>query len=161
MKFFKYKNKTYPDYIRRGNAVENIETFAKKFCKGKGLDIGGTEKWKLPGSIAINEIFTDGLDAHNLPEGQFDYIFSSHCLEHIENYSSTLKYWKSKIKKGGVLFLYLPHPDMEYWLPQNCEKHIHKFEPATIEKLLTDLGFRNVIVTGRDLYWSFCAVGVK
>jgi hypothetical protein len=155
---FEYKGKVYPSYLKSGNACSFVVPFALKFCKGKGLDVGGYLDWTLPGSIPINIANEDEFDAMNLPSGEFDFIFSSHTLEHLPNYVEALVYWKSKLKKDGSLFLYLPHPDMEYWLPQFNKKHLHQFSPDLIEKLLHDIGFRQVLVSGRDLYWSFSAV---
>jgi len=89
----------------------------------------------------------------------YDYIFSSHCLEHLADPISALEYWKTKIRKGGVLFLYLPHPEMEYWLPQNNRKHLHSWYPEDMVKIINDLGFTDVIYSERDLEWSFAVVG--
>ncbi len=153
---FRYKGKLYPDHIRRGNAAQFIIPTAQKFCKGDGLDIGANQ-WPLPGAIPVDAIY--GGDAMELPPGKFDYIFSSHCLEHLVNPVAALEHWRTRLVKGGVLFLYLPHPDMEYWLPQNNRKHLHSWRPEEIDKLLTDLSFADVMVSGRDLAWSFAAVG--
>lgn len=153
---YEYKGKKYPEYIRRGNAQQFVQKFALEFCRGVGLDVGGG-KWPLPGAISVDLI--NGQDALCLPQGVYDYVFSSHCLEHLPNTVAALEHWKSRIAPGGVLFLYLPHPDMEYWNPQNCRKHLHLFYPEHIEKTLLDLGFVDVLVTGCDLYWSFAAVG--
>jgi len=68
----------------------------------------------LPGAIPIN-IADDILDydAYKLPDyKELDYIFSSHCLEHLHDPVKALEYWKEHIRKDGTLFLYLPHPDM-------------------------------------------------
>ena len=159
---YSYKGQTYPSYIKTGNAVNHIEILAKQFCKGKGLDIGGFLEWTLPGAIPIN--IKDNLlefDAMNLPGEKVDYIFSSHCLEHLENPIDALEYWKSKLKDHGVVFLYLPHPEMEYWLPQNNKKHLHSWYPYDMQKIFTDLGFNDVLFSERDLYWSFSVVGFK
>ena len=84
---YSYKGDNYPEYIRNGNAVEHIEVIAKQFCKGKGLDIGGFYGWTLPGAIPIN--IADNIldyDAYKLPDyKELDYIFSSHCLEHLSD----------------------------------------------------------------------------
>lgn len=111
----------------------------------------------MPGAVSID--LTSGQDAMNLPIGAFDYVFSSHCLEHLVNPVAAIEHWQSRIRPGGVLFLYLPHPDMEYWLPQNNRKHLHSWLPSQIEKLLIDLGFVDVLVSERDLAWSFASVG--
>ena len=42
---FTYKNKIYPNYIKHGNACQFCIPFAKQFCKGNGLDIGGFDDW--------------------------------------------------------------------------------------------------------------------
>ena len=159
-KVFYYKGSLYPKYLKSGNANSFIEPFAKYFCKGKGLDIGGFFKCTFPGAKSINILNDDGFDAYHLPREKYDYIFSSHTLEHLCDCVRALKYWKEHLKEGGVLFLYLPHPDMKYWLPQNNRKHLHLFYPEDIHKLLEDLGFKHVLHSERDLYWSFIVVGI-
>jgi SAM-dependent methyltransferase len=153
---FTYRGELYPDYLKRGNAMQFIAPTALQFCKGRGLDVGAG-KWPLPGAEPIE--YTNGENAYGLPVGEWDYVFSSHCLEHLHNPVAALEHWKTRIKPGGVLFLYLPHPDMEYWRPQNCRKHLHLFYPKDIAEMLQDLGFVGVIHGERDLAWSFAVVG--
>ena len=57
------------------------------------------------------------------------------------------------------MLLYLPHPDMEYWRPQNCRKHLHSWAPQEMATILNDLGFTDVMHSERDLAWSFAVVG--
>jgi SAM-dependent methyltransferase len=156
---FKYKGQLYPDYIRNGNACSHVLPFAQQFCHGDGLDIGGTKDWSLPGAKIINIDQANGYDALNLPDEKYDFVFSSHTLEHVEKYVQALEHWKTRLKPGGVLFMYLPHPDMEYWRPQNNRKHAHLFHPEDMTKTMADLGFENILCSGRDLYWSFAIVG--
>lgn len=158
---FSYKDQLYPKYLKKGNASGYVLPFAKKFCIGKGLDIGGFFNWTLPGAIPINILIKDRWDAYNLPDEKYDYIFSSHTLEHLPDYVKALEYWKGHLKEQGILFLYLPHPDMEYWLPQNNRKHLHSFCPKSIVNLLKDLGFSQILCSERDLYWSFSVVGIS
>lgn len=103
----------------------------------------------------------NGYDATNFPDfcDDLDYVFSSHCLEHIPDYVEALQYWKSKLKVGGVLFLYLPSSTQRYWLPQHNRKHYHAFTPELIKECLTDLGFTNVFASGIDLNQSFTVIG--
>lgn len=155
---FEYKGKKYPEYLKHGNAAQFILPTAKYFCEGKGLDVGASI-WGYPGATPIDLKY--GRDALNLPGNDWDFIFSSHCLEHITDPVLALEHWRSKLRPGGVLFLYLPHPDMEYWRPQNCRKHLHIFYPKDTAKMLTDLGFKDVIYGKRDLAWGFACVGFR
>ncbi len=160
---YEYKGQIYPDYLKRGNAVQFIIPTAQQFCKGLGLDIGGTNEWKFPEAKIINPIYHLNTDAFNLPEKVpgWDYIFSSHCLEHLDDYVKALEHWRYRLKENGQIFLYLPHPDMQYWQPQNCHKHLHMFTPEHIAQVLRDIGFGYVLASERDLNWSFAVTGTK
>lgn len=153
---FEYRGGLYPEYLKHGNACQFIVPTAQQFCKGHGLDIGGG-RWPLPGAEIVDARL--GGDAMCLTPRVWDYIFSSHCLEHLLDPIAALEHWKSRIRPGGVLFLYLPHPDMVYWRPQHCRKHRHSWQPTQMAEILSDLGFINVIHGERDLAWSFAVVG--
>ncbi len=161
MNTFEYMGRRYPFYLKEGNACSFCLPFASQFCHGSGLDVGGYNSWVFPGATAVNTTLQNGFDAMHLPEGEYDYIFSSHTLEHVPDYVGALEHWKERLKTGGVLFLYLPHPDMEYWRPENNRKHLHLFYPDDLAKVLTKLGYRQVLASERDLYWSFCVVAFK
>jgi SAM-dependent methyltransferase len=158
MELFEYRGDLYPDYLRRGNAARFIAPTAQQFCQGRGLDVGAGP-WPFGDAQPVE--LRDGGDAMDLPAGQFDYVFSSHCLEHLANPVAAIEHWKTRIRPGGVLFLYLPHPSQKYWRPVNCRKHLHIFHPADTADMLRDLGFENVIHGERDLAWSFAAVGYQ
>jgi SAM-dependent methyltransferase len=162
MKTIEFNDKKYPAIQAEGNAAQYAIPFAQKFCRGVGYDIGCNRlEWAFPGAQAIDLNFDDEWDAYNLPEGEVDYIFSSHCLEHLPNWVDALDYWTSKIKTGGTLFLYLPHYSQEYWRPWNNRKHIHTFVPETIVDYMKDRGYINVFHSQRDLLNSFMVVGEK
>jgi SAM-dependent methyltransferase len=162
-RFFTYKEKTYPDFIRNWRAGRFVFEFATEFCQGEGLDIGGDAErlCVYPGARAINIDIDDEYDAMHLPDGEYDYIFSSMTLEHLDKPVDALKLWYDVLKPGGTLFLYLPHPDMRYWRPGNCARHKFIWYPEIISEIVADIGFENVIHSLRDLYWGYCVVGVK
>jgi SAM-dependent methyltransferase len=152
----------YPKYQTQGFAAKFIFPFAKEVCFGKGYDIGcNREEWKLPNAIGIDPLISGNLNATNLPTGEVDYIFSSHCLEHLDRWVDVLDYWYLHLKTGGTLFLYLPDKSQEYWLPWNNRKHVQFFTPDIIRKYLTDKGYKNVFVSGVDLNNSFAAMAEK
>lgn len=153
---FEYRDRIYPSYLKNGNACQFIAPVAYHFCRGTGLDVG-SGRWPLYRAIPVD--LQNGGDAMNLPEGEFDFVFSSHCLEHLADPISALLHWKTRITPGGVLFLYLPHPDMTYWLPQHNRKHLHSWQPKDMAQIVRDLGFVNVIHGERDMAWGFAVVG--
>lgn len=157
---YRYKGKLYPEYLKEWRAVANITPAAAHFCKGQGLDIGAGAT-PYPGAIPIDILDDSPWGAMTLPEGPFDYVFSSHCLEHLDDPIGALELWIARLHPGGVLFLYLPHPDMEYWLPQNNRKHRHAWRPDDVVKILGDLGLCDITNSERDAYWSFYVAGIK
>ncbi len=185
----KYENSVYPKFQAEGNAAQFAIPFAKQVCKGVGFDIGfNRPEWKLPGAIGIDITDNGGMwHALNLPHifrrdyvgdiipilsyqaatdffyvEQVDYIFSSHCLEHIPNWIEVLEYWISKLEVGGTHFLYLPDYSQKYWRPWNNRKHLHVFTPDIIRDFLEQTGkLTNIFVSGIDLNNSFIAIAEK
>jgi len=163
MDLITFNDKQYPKHQAIGNAAQFAIPYAKYYCKGIGYDIGcGKREWSFPGSVAIDTGFYDDLNALNLPlEEQVDYIFSSHCLEHIHNWVEALNYWYDNLKDKGILFLYLPCYDQEYWRPWNNTKHVCIFTPKIIRDWMEYKNFKNILYSGKDLNDSFMIVGEK
>ena len=162
MQTIEYKGDLYPEFQAQGNASQFAIPYAKHFCKGVGYDIGCCkQEWAFPGATPIDLSFDDQYDANNLPAFQVDYIFSSHCLEHVDDWVETLQYWTEKVKSGGVLFLYLPHYDQIYWRPWNNRKHRHAFVPQIIVDFMKENGYTKIFSSQRDLNHSFIVVGEK
>ena len=101
-----------------------------------------------PGKIHCSGFFT---------VEKVDYVFSSHCLEHITDWMKTLDFWISHIKSGGVLFLYLPDWTQDYWSYGN-HKHVNIFAPELIRNFMFDRGLKNIFVSSVDLNNSFCSI---
>lgn len=158
----KFNNIEYPIFQSQGMASNFAIPYATKVCKGIGYDIGCMKKeWSLPGSIPIDINFDDEWDAFNLPQKNVDYIFSSHCLEHILNWVDAMDYWYDTLKEGGVLFLYLPDYTQEYWRPWNNRKHKNIFTPDIIEDYLNHKKYKKIFKSGVDLNNSFMIMSEK
>lgn len=162
--YWEYKNKHYPDRLSKRNTMGLIKEKAAEYCKGKGLDIGAGN-FPLDGAIPIRDNAEQNAYKLDHDDNSLDYIFSSHCLEHLVKPFDALKLWITKIKKGGKLFLYLPHIDMELWRPggpwvgaqhkwsPTHEVIINYFEKSGIRVLKFD--------DKKDEFWSWHIVGVK
>jgi predicted SAM-dependent methyltransferase len=158
----KYNEKDYPLFQAQGRASQFAIPYALHVCKGIGYDIGCMNKeWSFPGSIPIDLDFDDPYHATNLPEVNVDYIFSSHCLEHIDNWVDVMEYWYGVLKTTGTLFLYLPDYSQEYWRPWNNKKHKNMFSPIIMKDCMEHLGYSKIFTTGVDLNNAFMIMGEK
>ncbi|MEW6558181.1 MAG: methyltransferase domain-containing protein [Elusimicrobiota bacterium] len=163
--FYKYHGKLYPDYLNNGNAVSFIKEKALTYCIGKGIDIGA-DRWPLPGAVSIqNEVHQNANKLDRFENDSLDYVFSSHCLEHVDDWKGALVLWISKLKVGGILFLYLPHKSNKLWRPGGPWVGMgHKWSPTyqRIIKFISSKGMEIVEYNnGRDMYWSFHVVARK
>lgn len=165
IKTFMYRGVKYPEFIRQGDMAKYISPVAKQVCHGEGIDVGAhTEKWKFQDAeICDLTQPTPWNDAMNLPveNGSQDYVFSSHCLEHIPDWLGALKEWTRVLGEGCTLFLYLPDWECEYWRVSNNPKHLHNFTPKEIKYVLENMGYIDVFASGVDLAYSFAVYGRK
>lgn len=173
MEVIEYNGREYPRLQAEGFASQYAFQFAEKFCQGYGLDIGYCKpEWKLPGAVGVDEgrkcdnqmeYIKPLVNATNFENTDLDYIFSSHCLEHLNDWVGVLNYWSTKIRSGGTMFLYLPNADyQEYWRPFSNRKHMSWLTPNMLEEYFMFRGWKNIFVTqGYDLNGSFYAVAEK
>jgi SAM-dependent methyltransferase len=88
------------------------EGFYEKYCAGKGLDVGHGGDKIVPDSDGWD--FEDG-DAQYLkgvPDEKYDFVYSSHTLEHMVDAGVALSNWWRVVKNGGYLLVYIPHRDL-------------------------------------------------
>ncbi len=159
-----YNGKSYPSFQAKGNASQFAIPFAKHVCSGIGVDVGcGKAEWAFPGARLIDPAIDSLYSASNFPEDytELDYIFSSHCLEHLPDWVGILDYWVSRLRVGGVLFLYLPDYSQEYWRPWNNRKHCSVLSPTVLHDYLLHKKFSNIFSSGTDLNNSFMIMGSK
>jgi hypothetical protein len=128
-----------------------------KYCQGQGLDLGcGGVKIK-PDVIGIDlghpaaDSADDARILKNYGKNQFDFIYSSHLLEEIDDTEKVLVRWLEIIKPGGYLVLY--QVDKDYYYPigdPNCNRsHLHHFYWEELWKILEKIGGTKLIHHGR------------
>jgi ubiquinone/menaquinone biosynthesis C-methylase UbiE len=83
----------------------------KNYLRGKGIDIGcGDDCLRVEEGTVRPWDVADG-DAQlmaGIPDGEFDFVYSSHCLEHMRDVPETLKNWIRILKPGGFLYFVVP-----------------------------------------------------
>lgn len=142
-----------------------FEAVALGFTKGRVLDIGcaygyflkpfseaGFETYGVDiSSYAINKarrLFPEAnfkkcdINQEKLPfqSKHFDIVLQIHLLEHLENYYHALLESSRVLKKGGLLFIYVPTERRWY----EDETHINVFTTKSLATILKRIGFEVV-----------------
>ena len=52
----------------------------------------------------------DATDLHSIPTGSYDFLLSSHTLEHVANPLKVLAEWRRVLTEDGAILITLPHP---------------------------------------------------
>jgi SAM-dependent methyltransferase len=133
--FYK-KSKLYSGYLKRGNMSQGIKSLAEKYCLGEGVDVGASN-WPISGARVIENKKEENAYIIKEQDNSLDFVFSSHCLEHLDEWQDALREWHRVLKHEGVLVLYLPHPSCEMWLPEVNKYHKWSPEPMIIEEFLS------------------------
>jgi SAM-dependent methyltransferase len=74
-------------------------------------------------------IFCEGSDLSSVKDDSYDFVLSSHNLEHFANPIKALKEWQRILKPAGRLIIVLPH------FTQTFD---HRRQPTTVEHMLRD-----------------------
>ena len=157
---WEYEGRVYPDMLTVGGASLMTQREALRHCIGHGVDIGAG-LWPLPGATPVDVWRGPGAGRRieDVPAASLDYVFSSHCLEHIADWAAALSTWVSLVRPGGVIFLYLPHPDCGLWRPGSPmvgDEHRWQPEPSVIKRALAERGCDVVAADdGPDAMMSF------
>jgi len=104
----------------KGHESRKCRDGVVSYLRGVGLDIGCGDEKVVQTAIGI-DIGGRGADIRAdlsrpdalalFSDAVFDYVFSSHTLEDIENTAGALADWWRVVKPGGHLILYCPDPD--------------------------------------------------
>lgn len=95
--------------------------FATRYFVGQGLDIGGgkdslalfQEFFPLATTIGCyDQEHGDAQLLSNIDDNAFDFLYSSHCLEHLRDPREALANWLRVVKSGGHLVVQVPDEDL-------------------------------------------------
>lgn len=84
----------------------------RRVVRGRVLDIGAGGDPVTPDAIAFDVESGDANHITAFEPASFDLVYSSHCLEHLEDPRRTILNWWSLVRPGGHLFVIVPDEDL-------------------------------------------------
>ena len=133
----------------RGQETSKTRYRLQPYLHGKGADLGcGFDKIS-PQALGVDKIAVPGVDfvcnvtSLNFFEDEFfDFVYSSHTLEDIEDTRAALIEWWRILKPQGFLILYLPDKNLypNIGQPGANIAHKHDFIPSDIIHILQTIG---------------------
>ena len=95
--------------------------FVTRWLVGDGIDIGAgidsighyQRLFPLMGTVRAWDAYDgDAMIMDGVPDASYDFVHSSHCLEHLHNPTIALKNWVRICKPNGYLVLMVPDEDL-------------------------------------------------
>lgn len=130
-KYLKGKRPYTPGETTKAFPRRRREGFFDKYCIGIGLDVGFGGDPIIKGVEGFDWEHGDAQYLKELPDNSFDFVYSSHTLEHITDPAEAVYNWFRVLKRNGYLILYIPHRDLyekKKTLPSRFnENHKHFF----------------------------------
>lgn len=110
----------------------SLSEMERSLFTGEGIDIGCGSKPVVDNALGFDKNSGDAnYIMEYLPkEKKFDFVFSSHCLEHMHNPISCLRDWWGLVKPNGSLILVVPDEDLYeqgYYPSLFNDDHKHTF----------------------------------
>lgn len=125
--------KASPGETTKAHKRRAQEDFFEKYCQGKGIDIGYCGDPVVADVLGWDFEHGDAQYLNGVEDERFDFVYSSHLLEHLPDIETALINWDRVLKPGGYLLLYLPHRDLyekKRTLPSHFnDDHEHFFLP--------------------------------
>jgi SAM-dependent methyltransferase len=115
-----------PIYQSAG-ALDGVNFSAKTIFEG---DIGANAgRYPYYKHKAGRQFISEATDLSKIRDQSYDFLISSHCLEHVANPILAVKEWKRVVKRGGVMMLFVPN---------KAQTFDHRRAFTTFEHLVSD-----------------------
>jgi len=114
-RFLKYRALGRPVYAgesAKACARRLRDGFFEKYCVGRGLDIGYGGDLLCDNCVGWDVEDGDAQFLDGIARESFDFVYSSHTLEHVIDAALALRNWYRVVKPGGFLILFLPDRDL-------------------------------------------------
>jgi len=105
----------------------------KEFIQGEGIDIGCGPDPIFETAVHFDINDGDANQIRNYIHREFDYVFSAHCLEHMNDPRKAIVDWWQLVRRGGRMIIIVPDEDLYeqgYWPSLFNEDHKWSFTIA-------------------------------
>jgi predicted SAM-dependent methyltransferase len=153
--------------------------FHQKFFVGDGLDVGAggdplsryrplfrgidsVQTFDVPGSDA--DITGDATTLASIGDNVYDFVHSSHCLEHIADVPQALRSWLRVCKRGGHVIVIVPDWELyehEVWPSVFNTDHKHCFTCAPITERWLRVWHDDIVISVPQLVCGMSETVVK
>lgn len=82
------------------------------YFQGKGIDIGCGNDPVFENVYKFDLEQGDANEVTKYVQNQFDFVYSSHCLEHMHDPEHSMQEWWKLVKPGGYLIVIVPDEDL-------------------------------------------------
>jgi SAM-dependent methyltransferase len=89
-----------------------MNDYERSLLTGDGIDIGCGLDPIMPSAKPFDMEDGDANIISQFVSKQFDYVFSSHCLEHMHDPKTAILEWWKLVKKDGYLIFTVPDEDL-------------------------------------------------
>ena len=101
-----------PGETTKAHSRREKEGFFEKYCKGDGLDIGFGSDLITKDANGYDFEHGNAQYLKGVKDNSYDFVYSSHTIEHLPDPSEGVKNWFRVVKPGGYLIIYLPHREL-------------------------------------------------
>jgi len=98
--------------------IQHLSYIQNTYMTGEGIDIGCGDSPVLPSVYTFDKEDGDARNICDYVTRRFDFVYSSHCLEHMEAPAAVLHEWWKLVNDGGHLIFIVPDEDLYeqgYW----------------------------------------------
>lgn len=88
------------------------EGYFERFLVGNGIDIGCGDDPVTPECLHWDKPQGDAQTLRGLENERFDWVYSSHCLEHLTDPWKSIARWWEVLRPGGHMLVVVPDEDL-------------------------------------------------
>jgi 2-polyprenyl-3-methyl-5-hydroxy-6-metoxy-1,4-benzoquinol methylase len=151
----KHKVQLVSGYVSRGTILDYgcgtgafLQSCIDSGWKGFGMEPDkGARQFAFESGLNVSE--NKEMLESKTPDLKFNAITLWHVLEHVTDLEETLKFFRAKLSREGVLIIAVPNHTSfdakfygEHWAAYDVPRHLYHFSPDTLKLLLEKNGFK-------------------